>query len=273
MRFVVIVLVTLFALPVLAMGDFIGNLGGLFMQEETWQSDQLFKPYGKQVYRLAQKIERKQPITLEEVKSLPEDINTSHNLQAVDVILQAGADTTMPSRLPKGYDFTYVLGLPGGDEGTPGDIHFVNGLIKLYLKNGGDPNAKTEGNNMEPIIVNAAISRNMEGMRMLLDAGADFWATDKRGSTAASILAHSAYSDLLHEFIDAGYFNNVPEEKLERFMRSLSGYTQRGDERSLQNQKIGRRVLRRNLHYEEDFYTQRLFQGPIPWKQILDEDY
>jgi len=278
--------IMLFALTVLSRGEIIASFRDVFM-EETYQSDKLFKHHGTQVYRLAQKIERKQDITLDEVNALPDSINkrygqditllfhamSSYNLQAVDVILEAGADTTMPARLTKSPDFTYFLGMPGGDEGTKGDINFVNGLLKLYLKHGGDPNVRTEGNDMEPIIVHAALHQNIEGMRMLLAAGADFWATDERGSTAAYILAHSAYSDLLHEFIDAGYFNNPPEELLKKFFRALSGYTQRGDERSIQNQKVGRRVLRRNPFYEEDLDTKDLFQGPIPWKQILDEDY
>jgi len=271
----------LFGLAVLANGGAITNFGDSFMKE-TWQSDKLFKRYGRQVYYLAQKIERKQDITLKEVQALPDDINkrygeditllfhalSSYNLQAVDIILEAGADTTLPMRLGQRIDFTYLLGMPGGPKG---DINYINGLIKLYLKHGGDPNARKVEDGKDPIITRVASSRNIEGMRMLLEAGADFWAVDTRGRNAASLLASGAYSDLLHEFIDAGYFDNPPEEGLKRFMLSLSGYTQRGDERSLQNQKIGRRVLKRNPQYEEDRRTQRLFQGPIPWKQILDE--
>jgi len=284
-------LLALLSLPALALalvwlptGEIIANIRDIYM-EKTYQSDNLFKPYGLEIYRLAQKIERQQAITLEEVKALPNDINerygkeitllfhavSAYNLQAIDVILEAGADPTMPSRLPKGYDFIYLLGMPGGDEGTKGDINFVNGLIRLYLKHGGDPNIRTPGNNMDPIIARAALSRNIEGMKMLLAAGADFWAAGERNATAASITASGPRSDLLHEFIDRGYFDRVPEAALKRFMRSLSGYEQRGDKRSLQNQKIGRRVLKRNPFYEEDLYTKDLFQGPIPWKQILDE--
>jgi len=255
------------------------------MEEKTWRSDRLFKPYGEPVYHLAQKIERKQEISLEEVQALPDGANgrygeditllfhavSSHNLQAVDVLLEAGADPYARTHITRGYNFLYLMEMPGGEEGSDGDIHFINGLIKLYLKHGGDPNARTEGNGMEPIIARAALFRNIEGMKLLLEAGADFWAMRKTGSTAASIIARGPRSDLLHEFIDAGYFNNVPEAALKDLFGSLSGYLQRGDERSLQNQKVGRRILKRNPYYEDDLYTNRLFQGPIPWKQILEE--
>jgi len=257
------------------------------MGKDPYRANRLFQPYGEQIHRLAQKIERKQKISLAEVQALPDGVNqrygdditllfhavAAYNLQAIDVLLQAGADPTMRTHITYGYDFIYLMGMPGGDEGTEGDINFINGMIKLYLKHGGDPNIRTKGNSMEPIIARAALFRNIEGMRLLLEAGADFWAVDKMGTTAPAILGRSAYSDLLHEFIDAGYFYNVPEDALKEFFRALSGYEQRGDERSLQNQKVGRRVLRRNPYYEADRLTERLFQGPVPWKQILEENY
>jgi len=270
----------LFAVPVLAMGDSIINFWSSSM-EKTYQADRLFKPYGEQIYRLAQKIERKQAITLDEVKALPDGVNqrygeditllfhavSAHNLQAVDVLFAAGADPTMRTHIDWGYDFIYLMGVSGGEQG----IDFINGLIKIYLKYGGDPNIRTPGNKMEPIITRAALFRNIEGMKLLLEAGADFWAENKMGSTAASITAQGPRSDLLHEFIDRGYFYHIPEEALKDFFSALSGYLPRGDEISLQNQKIAIRVLKRNPQYEEDSATQRLFQGPIPWKQILDE--
>jgi len=138
---VLAMLMMLFALNFLSRGELVASFKDVFM-EETYQSDKLFKHHGTQVYRLAQKIERKQDITLKEVQALPDDINkrygqditllfhaaSSYNLQAVDIILEAGADTTMPMRLTKSPDFIYFFGMPGGPKG---DINYVNGLIKL----------------------------------------------------------------------------------------------------------------------------------------------
>lgn len=59
--------------------------------------------------------------------------------------------------------------------------------------------------------------------------------------------------------------------QLQNFILWISSYEQRGDERSLANQAIARRVLKRYPNYPEDRYTERLFQGPIPWPEIAHE--
>jgi len=66
--------IMLFALTFFAKGEIVASLRDVFM-EETYQSDRLFKRHGNQVYCLAQEIERKQDITLEEVQALPDNIN------------------------------------------------------------------------------------------------------------------------------------------------------------------------------------------------------
>jgi hypothetical protein len=258
-----------------------------YFMEPTYTADRLFKPYGEDAYRIAQKIERGQPISADAVKALPGGVNAryddeitllflalgSRNVEAIDTLLGAGADPYMVDRPSKGStrDFVFALTLPGSSTDPNLGFPFINQLIKLYLKHGGDPNRRLQGNEREPLISGVALIGNYEGMNILIEAGANPWALDKDNSSAMDRLCLKNQDEeyiQLNKLIDRGSFDDAPFDGLKSFMMYLSGYEQRGDAISKANQEIGFRVLKRNPHYPPDQYTERLFQGPIPWDEV-----
>src|SRR5690606_5742181 len=247
--------------------------------EPTYRADRLFKPYGEEIYRIAQRIERGQAISVGQLTALPGGVNkrygeeitllfhalSARNVEAMDTLLEAGADPYMIDIPSKGStrSFVYYLTLPGHPTDPQLGFPFINTLIKLYLKHGGNPNHRLGGANNNPLIADVALIDNYEGIDLLLNAGADPWAEGDNADTAMSLLAADDISQTeLNRLIDLGYFDNVQFPQLQNFMLWISSYEQRGDEISLANQKIGRRVLKRHPDYPADKYTERLFRGP-----------
>lgn len=256
--------------------------------EPTRRSDRLFKPYDEAAYRIAQKIERGQSISIRELKNLPNGVNTRYgqeitllfhalsarNIEAIDALLEAGADPYMIDRPSTGSarGFVYYLTLTGHPTDPQLGFPFINQLIRLYLKHGGDPNRRLGGANKSPLIADVALMDNYEGIDILLEVGANPWAVNDSDMNVMTRLAANGIAyDVLNQLIDRGYFDNVSLPQLQNFILWISSYSQRGDERSLANQAIGRRVLKRHPNYPEDRYTERLFQGPIPWAEIAHE--
>lgn len=254
----------------------------------THRSDDLFAGYGEDVLRVARKIERGEPITEAEATALPGGVDArygdeitllfralaSRNLEAIHTLLAAGADPYMIDRPSQGSarSFAYYLTLPGNPAIRDSGLSFINRLIDLYLEHGGDPRYRLGGSDRDPLIARVALSENYEGIMLLLEAGADPWEDNARQGNAMTRLAANGLShDMLNRLIEQGYFDDVSLPKLREFMSWLSLYTQRGDEISLANQEIGRRVLKRNPGYPADRHTERLFQGPIPWSEIESE--
>ncbi|KAA3517404.1 hypothetical protein DXT89_12610 [Agrobacterium vitis] len=279
------VIFLILAVCIVAVGGWAYRAISEYFMEPTYQADRLFKPYNSAAYHLAQKIERGQSITESEVKDVPGGVNTrygdeitllflavgSRNIEAIDTLLGAGADPYMIDRPSQGStrDFAYYLTLPGHPTDPNLGFPFINQLIKLYLKHGGDPNHRTQDANRVPLISDVALIQNYAGMEILLDAKADPWAADVRNDSAMVRLAADAVSQAeLEKLIDRGYFDNVPLEKLQEFMKFLSAYEQRGDEISKANQEIALRVLKRNPNYPPDDATNLLFQGSIPWEKV-----
>jgi len=278
----------LFAVVVIAAAWWVYQTNSEKSMEPTYRANRLFKPYGEQVYNIAQRIERGQAIRVAELKALPGGVNARYveeitllfhalgarNVEAIDTLLEAGADPYMIDTPSKESirSFAYYLTLPGHPIDPNIGFPFVNTLIQLYLKHGGDPNHRLGGANNDPLIAGVALIGNYEGIEILLKAGADPWADNARGSNVMTRLARSHMAQKkIEALIEQGRFNDVPLVKLQNFMQALSGYLPRGDEISLANQKIGRRVLKRNTNYLPDRHTERLFQGPIPWEEIERE--
>ncbi|MVA72941.1 hypothetical protein GOZ81_17855 [Agrobacterium vitis] len=256
-----------------------------YFMEPTYTADRLFKPYGEDVYRIAQKIERGQPISASAVKDLPGGVNARYgeeitllfhavggrNVAAIDTLLGAGADPYMIDRPSQGSrrDFAYYLTLPGHPTDPNLGFPFINQLIRLYLKHGGDPNHRAGDAERTPLIADVALIDNYEGVNILLEAKADPWQLSSRNQNAMNRLAADNLSqDELNKLIDHGYFDGIPLNKLQDFFSWLSLYTPRGDEITKANQEIGLRVLKRNPNYSPDDNTRRLFQGDIPWEKV-----
>lgn len=255
----------------------------------TPRANRLFKPYGEEVYQLAQKIERGQSIRIQEIMNLPYGVNERYgqeitllflalgarNVEAIDMLFEAGADPYMIDRPSTGSErsFVYYLTLPGHETDHEQGFQFINQLIRLYLKHGGDPNHRLDDVHGDSLISEVALIRNYEAINILLKAGADPWADSNEKDNAMTLLAVDMVSqDFLNQLIDQGYFEHVEYAKLERFIHWLSAYEQRGDDISLANQAIGRRVLKRHPDFKDNHRTQRLFLGPIPWNEIAKAD-
>ncbi|MCD1635394.1 hypothetical protein K7H91_16620 [Martelella mediterranea] len=254
--------------------------------EPTYTADRLFKPYGEDVYHLAQRIERGGHISTRDVEALPGGVNKrygdeitflflalqAHNLQAIDTLLADGADPYMVDRPSQRSErnFVYYLTMPGPSSGPVQGFDFENRMIESYLKHGGKANVQLLGNGGEWLIEQVGLIGNYEGVELLLKAGADPWSESDGQDTLMSSLALMSQKgalSFLNELIDQGYFKNPPLPKLQKFMNFLASYEQRKDELSREIRQIALRVLKRNPDYPPDQNTQELFGGPIPWQE------
>ena len=266
-----------------------------FMEERAYRAERLFRDYGGDVFRLAQKIEWGDAITTQDIAPVQGRINDrfgeditflfhalgSANIPAIDALIGAGADMTMDARRTPSPDFVYSLSKPGG---PLLDLDGINELIRIYLKHGGDPNYYVGTHNDTPLVAQAALMDNFNGVRLLLDAGADPWANtiDEDGGEYNMMTKLSVQSipfEFYDELIDQGYFDHKSQKQLEGFFGWFGSYAQRGDETSKEIQRIAMRVLKRNPHYVEDnpeWNTARIFKnhwqdpapGTIPWDVI-----
>lgn len=273
------------------------NIRGAFMEERAYTAERLFQGYGDEVFRLAQKIEWGDEITSRDIAPIQDRINDrfgdkitflfqalgSANIPAIDALIGAGADMTMIDKPSEGStrDFVYFLGLPGGDLL---DQDGMNQLIRIYLKHDGDPNYRMQDSVQKPLITRVAINENIDGVRILLKAGADPWANavhDNGAEDNMMMRVNASYNQFtfLDELIDKGFFTKVSQRRLSGFLHDLSSYAQRGDQISQEIQRIAMRVLKRNPHYIEESkqlgaarifknHWQDPYPGVIPWDVI-----
>ena len=272
----------------------------IFMAQPTPQADRLFKPFDATAWHLAQRIERGEAMEKQDFAPLTgrldqrygEDITllfqalSTGNVEATIALMQAGADLRQTDKATgSSRDFIYFLSMPGGplieQEG-------MNRLIQAYLAIGGDPNVRLQGDSRTPLIAAMGLGgMNMEGVHLLLDAGADPWAGDP-GDPDSNLMngvnLHEDQFGFYDEMIDRGYFDNLPQDRLQAFLISLGGYAQRGDAISLEIQRIAKRVLKRNPDFVDpipssDGGVGRIFKkhwqdpapGLIPWDEIRSD--
>nr|WP_272212564.1 hypothetical protein [Marinicella sp. W31]MDC2878479.1 hypothetical protein [Marinicella sp. W31] len=214
--------------------------------EPTYTADRLFKPYGEDVYHLAQRIERGGHISAREIEALPDGVNErygdeitmlflalqAHNLQAIDALLAAGADPYMVDRPSQGSErnFVYYLTMPGPSSGPVQGFDFENRMIESYLKHGGKANVQLLGNGGEWLIEQVALIKNYEGVKLLLKARANPWADDNAGESAMDKIAYEGTIQsisLLNELVDSGSFQDIKTAQLKSFFSSLALYSQR----------------------------------------------
>ncbi len=176
-------------------------------------------------------------------------------------------------------DFVYYLTAPGGPLMSQAEI---NEMIKMYLKYGGDPNYRLQGESQTPLIAEIALVGNIDGLRLLLDAGADPWANAKSKFGEDNAMQNLARDreklNNLDKYVDEGYFDHLTQKQLYGFLTALAGYAQRGDDISKEIQRVAKRVLKRNPNYQvqPDYDPNiELFQShyndppsAIPWDEI-----
>jgi hypothetical protein len=264
--------------------EFMGIESADVRSKNTPRSDRLFKAYDQAAYRLAQKIERSEPISPDEVNALgKEALNarygqeitflfhamSARNLQVIDVLLGAGASPYLidkPSTIST-RDFTYYLTLPG-NHNDPTSLPFINAMLKLYLQHGGDPNHRRANGRKNPLLVDLAMMGNFEGFELLLAAGADPWLTGERANGMSQLAKHPDMGHRVEELIDEGHFDKVSLKDLERFMLWNSARSRAEGVIGEQRRRIALRVLKRNPEYPADRHTELLFKGPIPWDEV-----
>ncbi|RYG89194.1 hypothetical protein EU803_18270 [Loktanella sp. IMCC34160] len=270
------------------------------MAEPTPNSDRLFQPYDSAAYALAQRIERGEHLNASDFGSVRDRLDerygqditllfhalNSGNVDATIALIDVGADLRVTDRAEgSSRDFIYYLSLPGGELI---DQDGMNRLLRGYLAAGGDPDVRLQGSDRMPLIAQMGMGgMNLEGVRILLDAGADPWAQATQGSGLTGNLltmvnSHQDQFSFYDELIDKGYFDNRTQDELFKFLSSLGSYAQRGDEISAEIQRIAMRVLKRNQDYIETSdrqATARIFKdhwqnpepGVIPWETIRSD--
>ena len=251
------------------------------------EADKYFKKESPQLYSLAQRIEAQQPITIDDIKALPEgSLNKRYsaeitllffalevfNAQAIDVLLEAGADPYMidtPSS-GSGRDFTFYFAMYNPEAKTGFTPAFVNAILASYLKHGGNPNNR---NNI-PFLSRIAMSENYTGVKMVAKAGGDvFEPHDDIYFSAASILAGNPYPEgqkCLGDLIDAGYLNQRPLNYIVMMFVSLQphGYGDLAERRNRYAKLNAEKLLVRYPEITDNDSTKRIFGGPIPWKDL-----
>jgi len=279
--------------------------GGLLANELPPRTAQLFSRAPWAVQDAAAEIERGSVPTPDQLAAI-EDLDArygdditlfwhalaSGNVPAVEALVKAGASMYQRAKTDHGVYFYEIMARPGGALIGPEGIQE---LVRIYLENGGDPNATWSypgGNETFRLATTFVTYGNFDGIEALLMAGADPWAEklvdgEPQGNLMTSLALNATEPkalELLDHLIDAGWFDNPTQKQLSDFMRALSFYSQRGDETSLAIKDIAMRVLKRNPNYKEtapnrvgthaifiDHYEDEGF-AEIPWDRILSDE-
>jgi len=187
------------------------------------------------------------------------------------------------------------------------DQDIVTNFVQGYIDAGGDPSVQYEAGirNGNPYQVTwaseLALMKYTEAATLLVKAGLDPWAgstyvlsTDESSErldlegSLMGMLASETYApghiQLLHDYIDQGYFDNRTQAELVAFFDVFGSYAQRGDQRSQDIKTITMRILKRNPQYDttiesDDSGTKRIFKnhwedknpGTIPWDIIMSD--
>lgn len=122
----------------------------------------------------------------------------SRNAQAALQLLEAGADLSVnQNELP----YLAVKWQPGSDLAFP-DFSATNQLLSIWLRQGGDPNAYNPAHGSLGPILNVVPENNLEGIVILLQAGADPWARIMVQSTGSG---PDFQAEAFVETLSAGY--------------------------------------------------------------------
>ncbi|UXN04284.1 hypothetical protein [Bartonella sp. HY406] len=255
---------------------------------DTPSSYSYFDKAPRSVFTLAQKIERKQDITLAEVKALPDGALNArydaeitllffaarhYNLQAIDILLQAGADPDMVDRPSQksARDFTFYIANVSSPDGVEKTMKYRTKLLSIYLKNGGDPNHELTSGAKTPIIALTILMGNTAGARLLIDNGADPIKISQTGLSAATMLAirrDDESNQLLKDIICNGAYDHATEEQIRKIITYLKPLGATDLEREENQRKLAMFILKRHPNFKDNVSTKYIFNGPIPWKTI-----
>jgi len=263
------------------------------IDETSPRTDDLFKQANSAVYQLARKIEREEPINADEVAALPEgalnarygrDITllfhalSAYNLQAIDVLLGSGADPYMTDQAEhSGRDFTYYIGALNMSSRPDLGQDFKTELIRLYLKHGGDPNHRLPSPSETPFFHYVTLMENFDGIKLLLEAGANPLAYDKQGHFNSVEMLANNYDDesreMLRHIVCHGYLDRADAKSVSGVIRSLIPLGPSDPVRETTYKKLAMRILKYHPDIDEtevQLATDKIFGGRIPWKDILD---
>lgn len=259
------------------------------------RTDSYFKNADPIVYQLARKIEKKEPITLEDVKILPEgtlnarydnDITllflalTARNLQAIDVLLAAGADPYMIDRPSYGSenDFTYytaTVTMVKPDYSFDPEVtkKFRYQLTEIYLNNGGKADHILDGKIPLSLLYIHTYTVNFDTAKLLIDHGADPLFINKIGSSTIMSLS-TDYSDdglaLLKYIVCKGFYKQATYQQVEHALK----WFEPSGPNNIKRQQILRQlsivILKETPDFKDNQSTLEIFGGPIPWQEIRD---
>lgn len=113
-------------------------------------------------------------------------------------------------------------------------------------------------------------------VEVLLKAGANPIALDKRGNFSAAILLASNYDlrsmQLTQYIICHGYFDYTDDVTVDGILDFLKPSGPDNPKREELYKRLAIRILKYHPNFKENPNTQRMFNGSIPWKDILALD-
>lgn len=265
------------------------------IDDTTPGTDAYFKNADPVVYQLARKIEKKETITQEEVKALPEgalnarygnDITllflalTARDLQAIDVLLASGSDPYMIDRPSYGSenDFTYYTATvtmvqPDYSFDPEATKKFRYELTKIYLKNGGRADHILDGKIPLSLLYIHMFTDNFVTAKLLIDHGANPLLVNNAGTSPIMSLV-TDYSDegleLLRYIICKGYYSQATYGQVEHALKWFEPSGPKNAKREHILKQFSMLVLKNNPEFKGNRYTEKIFGGPIPWKEIHD---
>ncbi|KAA3510840.1 ankyrin repeat domain-containing protein [Agrobacterium rosae] len=161
----------------------------------------------------------------------------SHNLAAVDALLQAGADPYISidpgheSEQVRAWNFIYkAMTQEGAQLPAPNDAYFdktyANQLLKIYLKNGLDPNYRWPDADS---LLELTIGDNFEGFKILLIAGADPWKLGTHDTPiAVRCVTLIRNARCIQYLAEKGYYDKIPFVYMEDMISAATNELEAG---------------------------------------------
>ena len=231
-----------------------------------WKPD-----YDPDLWRVAERIGANEVPTDEEIAAIKNKINTrakddmtllflaawsstlyergspkyEADLAAMDKLLANGANPYLPDRLARdGTDrldpdvnenfASYAAGI------TPESTDY----LRLYLKNGGDPNAvvQIDGTTMAKQV---ATYGNFDGFKLLVDAGADVFRYSKGTTPLFPLMSAGLMEryDFIEYAIGKGVLRGVDDKRIADLIDSIDSYSLRNDQTSRDMVRVVRRII------------------------------